>query len=147
MWQPIRGDTGYLPSSGKKRQRHPGAGRDLVTSTVNFLIELFLRFRQRKEVPACAGMTLPLMETSGPQVWGFIQQASTAPSGDMGYLLSETVSRHDCRDAGGRAMQEQLPKTSATERARDGLEACLRGQVPRVAVDSHGTNFKQPPIR
>jgi hypothetical protein len=32
-------------------------------------------------------------------------------------------------------MQEQLPRTSATERATDGLEACLRGQVPRVAAD------------
>jgi len=32
-------------------------------------------------------------------------------------------------------MQEQLPRTSATERAMDGLEACLRGQVPRVAAD------------
>jgi hypothetical protein len=32
-------------------------------------------------------------------------------------------------------MQEQLPRTSAPERAMDGLEACLRGQVPRVAAD------------
>jgi hypothetical protein len=32
-------------------------------------------------------------------------------------------------------MQGQLPRTSATERAMEGLEACLRGQVPRVAAD------------
>jgi len=67
------------------------------------------------EVPACAGMTLPLMETSGYQVWGFGQHESAKLSGDMGGVLPETVSRHDCRDAGGRAMQEQLPRDVALE--------------------------------
>ena len=67
------------------------------------------------------------------------------PSGDMGYLLSETVSRHDCRDAGGtspgmgegrtmqerlsRAMQEQLPRTSATE-PRMALKRVSEGRYP-----------------
>ena len=31
-------------------------------------------------------------------------------SRDMDTFTPGTVSRHDCRDAGGRAMQEQLPR-------------------------------------
>ena len=44
-------------------------------------------------------------------------------------------------------MQEQLPRTSATERATDGLEACLRGQVPRVAADRLALNSHKTPCR
>ena len=65
----------------------------------------------------------------GPFRSSHVLKHSIELSGDMGGLLPETVSRHDCRDAGGRAMQEQLPRTSATERATDGLEACPRRKV------------------
>ena len=56
------------------------------------------------------------------------------PSGDTGYLPSETLrdrkSRIESRDGLGRAKQEPEPRAYM-----DVFTARLRGQVPRVAAD------------